>query len=398
MIFTGFSPNHTMTDAIRACFLLFVPWRWQKGSSAKKAEKGVGDFFGAEVTLFDSGRTALHMALKALGVKEGDDVAVQAYTCVVVINAIKQLGARPLYIDITDEFNMDAVDLEKKLTDKTTAMIIQHTFGLPANLDNLLVVAKKHNLKVVEDCAHTFGGKYKGKKLGTFGDVAMMSFGSDKVISSVRGGAAVTMYAELHDKISSYAEELPQMRRVEIVRHLLHIPFFFLGKLTYRFLFLGKGLLWLTKTLKLTARTVSQKEKAGERESWFPARYPNALASLLLSQLSVVEVLNEHRKDVVAVYEKQGAPQWGADQPLLRFPLLVQNPKKLQQELKRKGVMLGDWYQVVVAPNDTLSEKTGYKQGSCPKAESLAVKSINLPTNRHVSKKDAMYIGSLCFK
>ena len=121
-------------------------------------KKKIQDFFNIKFcNVFDSGRSAIYFALKSLGAGDGVEVLVQAYTCVVVVNAINWTGAKPIYVDIGDDFNIEPADLIKKVTTKTKILIIQHTFGQPAKLDELLAITKQYNLKVIEDCAHSLG-------------------------------------------------------------------------------------------------------------------------------------------------------------------------------------------------------------------------------------------------
>ena len=191
----------------------------------------VQTYFGIQsATTFDSGRTALFYALKSLDVGEGDEVIVQAYTCVVVINAIRFAGATPVYVDIRDDLNMDPACVEKRITDRTKAIIIQHTFGEPADLDAIVPMVKKRGIKIIEDCAHSLGVAYRGQLTGTFGDIGMLSFGSDKVVSCVRGGALITNNSAIADRLQAYQTELPETGRVLIMQHLMHYPLFLLGR------------------------------------------------------------------------------------------------------------------------------------------------------------------------
>lgn len=124
---------------------------------------------------FWKGRVALYAILKALGIGEGDEVLVEGFTCVVVPNAVIFAGAKPVYIAPDPKtYNMDVSQIETAITSKTKAIIVQHTFGLPADMDSILNIAKKYNLRVIEDCAPALGAIYKGRKVGTFGDAAFL--------------------------------------------------------------------------------------------------------------------------------------------------------------------------------------------------------------------------------
>jgi dTDP-4-amino-4,6-dideoxygalactose transaminase len=392
-IFTSFSPNLTGRDTLIAWGYLCLPWRWlswRDGKYPAIVEKKLPDFFTVKFShVFDSGRSALYFALKALGAGEGVEVLVQAYTCVVVANAINWTGSRPVYLDIGDDFNIDPADLAKKITTKAKILIIQHTFGQPAKLEEILTIAKQHNLKIIEDCAHSLGARYHGRLTGTFGDIGMLSFGSDKIISCARGGALITNNEVLNEKINEYKNHLPPTPYNKIFQHLMHYPIFYLGKPLYS-LKLGKLLLLLAKKIKIINKIIYPLEKIGERVNFYPAKLPNALAQILANQIEEIDTINQHRRQIAALYSQTIKNEdINTDSVYLRYPLLIGRPKKLLIYAKQQGIILGDWYNAPLAPADSKLAKTGYKLGQCPKAELLASQSINLPTDRQISLQDA---------
>jgi perosamine synthetase len=403
-IFTGFSPNTTAQDLKTALGFLLLPWKWfywKRGSAVNKAEEIISEYFeGVETITYDSGRSALFFALQAFGIEEGDEVLVQAFTCVVVINAIKWTGATPVYVDILpDTLNMDETDARKKVNPKTKAIIIQHTFGLPADLESLLRLAEEHNLKTIEDCAHSLGAKYKGKFTGTFANIGMLSFGGEKVISCVRGGALITKNPLLANKLREVQKRLPKARCITIFQHLMHVVLFPIGKKYYH-LYIGKLLLKITKTLHITNRIISDEEKKGNKSNYHPTKLSNALASLLLLQIPKIDKLNEHRKKITSSYNiaLDGVPvERQVDSPervYLRYPLFVGNPEVLLAKAKKRGVMLGNWYSLVVGPGDVDMVAVGYKPGTCPIAEHRSKNALNLPTNIHIQEGDVKRIIS----
>ena len=412
IIFTGFSPNLTGRDVLVALKFLCLPWKWFtllddcgpigfsliNGKYIKIAEEKLKQYFKIKYAYtFDSGRSALYFALKSLRAGEGDEILTQAYTCVVVPNAICQTGAKPVYVDICNDFNMDPEDLEKKITHKSKILIIQHTFGLPAQLGKLLLIAKKYNLKVVEDCAHSFGAKYNGQFVGTFGDIGMFSFGADKTISCVRGGALITKNSELADKIKQYQNNLPLPLMSKTIQHLLHYPLFFVGKPLYG-IKIGKVLLYIAKKFNIINHIIYKPEKSGHPVPFYPARLANALAQILINQLQEVDEINDHRRRIAKLYtnfvhnKKVRHPTSDIRHPKLRYTILTKHPRKMHDYAKKHGIILGNWYNTVIAPADIDLEKTGYKKGDCPNAELLASQSINLPTNRCTTEKDAKRI------
>ncbi len=394
-LFTGFAPNLQGEDVSIALSYIFCPWKWpqlQFGETPEKVEAWLKKFFQVRTAVtYDSGRTALAMALRALDAGRGCDVLVQAYTCVVVVNAIQITGAQPIFVDTKDHFFMDPVDAEKKITPRTKIMIIQHTFGITADMDRLMALAKKYRLRVIEDCAHTIGGAYRKKLLGTVGNVGIFSFGSDKIISCVRGGAAITNDTEAGERLLVLQKELPPMSKLYVFRHLLHFPIFFIGKPFYH-LGVGKIILWLAKYTKLIPPVISDKEKGGEADPKFPTRFPNALGAIALSQLAKVNSINEHRKGIAQLYAMAFRQPIDNNCPYLRFPLIVPHPEQLRAHAKKNGILLGDWYDAVVTPCLKGCPHVGYITGTCPHAESDAKGSLNLPTDIHISTQDAKRI------
>ncbi len=402
-IFTGFAPNTSFETTKSALLSLVAPWKWfslRKGTYVGIVEDQLKKYFGVKNGItFDSGRTALFFALKGLGISKGDEVIVQAYTCVVVSNAIRWAAATPVYVDIDDNFCIDPHEVEKKITPRTKALIIQHTFGKPAQMDLLMDIAKKHSLSVVEDCAHSFGATYKGKKLGTFGDIGMLSFGTEKVISCVRGGAVITNDPTIASRMEEYSKELPHTSYTKLIQHLLHPIVFPIGRLFYG-LFIGKVFLWFFHRLKITARIIYGREKKGNQVPFYPTTLPNALAHLLSIELEHVEELNRQRKKIASIYQTclKSMPgfnctTWDEESVYLRFAVRVEkNSSSLFSYAKKKRIILGNWYRTAIAPGDIDMSTTGYKKGSCPKAELFASQSVNLPTHRHISQQDAQRI------
>ncbi|HRH23862.1 MAG TPA: DegT/DnrJ/EryC1/StrS family aminotransferase, partial [Candidatus Magasanikbacteria bacterium] len=276
MIFTGFQPNATKKDITTALKYLLLPWKWGQvirgGEYEAKACRMLRKKFSVYHTyLFDSGRSALEISLKTLGIGEGDEVIVQAYTCVVVVNAIKWVGAIPVYVDVRPDFNIDVEKIKPKITPKTKAIIAQHTFGIPCEIDRIVHIARENGLAVIEDAAHVIEGEYKGKKLGTYGDIGMFSFGSDKPISCGRGGALITTNDAIGEKIGAEYEKVTYPKRMWVLPYLWNFPLFIIGKALYK-IKIGKFMLAALKKLSITGRVIYDKEKKGERSHFKVSR------------------------------------------------------------------------------------------------------------------------------
>ncbi len=408
MIFTGFQPNATKKDVTTALGYLLLPWKWGKvvrgGEYEAKACRILRKKFSVYHTyLFDSGRSALEVSLQALGVGEGDEVIVQAYTCVVVINAIKWVGAIPVYVDVRKDFNIDVSKIKEKISPKTKAIIAQHTFGIPCEIDQITHIAREHNLAVIEDSAHVIEGEYKGKKLGTYGDIGMFSFGTDKAISCGRGGALIAMNDAIGEKIGALYEKIQYPKRWWVLPYLWNFPLFVVGKALYK-IKIGKLLLAALKKLSITGRVIYEKEKQGVRSHFKVSRLANSLCHILCNQLEALVEVNEHRGEIARWYHEEiGTKKVEKPQKLngsfyVRYPVLVSEPGKVMTYFKSRGILLGDWYDTVIGPDDIKLEKTGYIMGSCPVAESLAKRSLNLPTSQKISVKHADQICQLLKK
>ncbi len=163
------------------------------GAQVLEFEQGLQAFLGAKhAVCTNTGTTAIHLALDTLGIGKGDEVIVPSFTFVATIQAITQTGAKPVFADIhADDLNLDDRDAAKKITKRTKAILPVHYRGFPCDMDAIHALADEYGLRVVEDAAHAFGSSYKGKKIGSFGDVACFSFDPIKNISCGEGGAVV---------------------------------------------------------------------------------------------------------------------------------------------------------------------------------------------------------------
>ena len=158
---------------------------------------------------FWKGRVALYAILKALGIGEGDEVILPGYTCVMDVNPIKYLGAKPVYVDIEPvTYNIDVNLLKQKITDKTKLIIAQHTYGYPCEMDALIEISQQQGVPFIEDCCLALGTKYKGKTVGTFGKAAYFSFQWNKPFTTGIGGMATTNDKLLAEKIDTLCQQL----------------------------------------------------------------------------------------------------------------------------------------------------------------------------------------------
>ena len=173
----------------------------------KFSSRQTGDRF-----YFFKGRVALYAILKSMGITTGDEIILPGFTCVVVANAILYLGARPVYVDIDPStYNIDAEKIGEKITDKTKAIIAQHTFGIPADMNKITAIAKENSLYVIEDSCHAVGSRYMGREVGTFGDAAFFSSQWSKPLTTGLGGWAVINNGLLLQNMESRMSFLPSL-------------------------------------------------------------------------------------------------------------------------------------------------------------------------------------------
>jgi dTDP-4-amino-4,6-dideoxygalactose transaminase len=179
------------------------------GPDTAQFEKDFATFCGAQHALgFNSGTSALHVALMLLNLKPGDEVITTPYTFVATSWAISYVGARPVYVDIDDAtFNIDVGQIEKAITPRTKAIMPVHLYGQPVDLDPILEICRKHQLSLVEDAAQSHGARYKGRVVGTFGEASGFSFYPGKNLGAFgEGGALVTNSADFARRAKSLRE------------------------------------------------------------------------------------------------------------------------------------------------------------------------------------------------
>jgi dTDP-4-amino-4,6-dideoxygalactose transaminase len=395
------SPNTEKDDIWLAFRLIFQPWKWKKGRAVKELENQFKKHLGISYAFtFNSGRSCLMAILKILEIKENEEILLQAFTCNAAVNPILKKKAKPVFVDIDETLNLDPEDLKRKITKDSKVVMIQHTFGWPAKIDQILEIVKANNLILIEDCAHSLGARYKEKLCGTFGDIAFFSFGRDKIISSVFGGIVITDNTQLARKIKEFQERIEYPSNFWIFQQLLH-PVLMNLLILPTYSILGKFLLFFLQKIRLLSKAVHWKEKRGKIPEYFPKKIPNALAILALNQFKKLKRFNKHRKEISEFYEENLT---GFNLPFkkekekrkvifMKYPILTENSDKIIKEAKKRNIILDDgWRKSVVVPPDTSIEEMKYIRASCPKAENIAEHILNLPTHINISKKEAKKI------
>lgn len=404
------SPNTEEDDIALAERLIQNPDKWLKGPEVKKLEENIKDKLGVDHAFaFRSGRSALQAAIETLHLERNDEILIQSFTCVAVPNAIIWNGYKPVYVDIEEDFNISTTDILRKLTPKTRAIIVQHTFGLPAKMDEIMTIAKERKLVIIEDCAHALGATYKDKPVGTIGDIGIFSFGRDKVISSVFGGMAVTKNELLATELKNIKTNSPLPTQKWVKRQLFH-PLL-LNKYVlpnYAKFNIGKYILALAVKFGIISKAVCAQEKLGKKAEELLGQMPNALASLTNNQLKKLDKFNEHRKKIAALYDKEfkelkipvEIPKQDKDTQniYLRYSIKTDKAKEIILAGRKSNILLDNWYNPSIAPAGTDNEKIFYDPASCPNALYISKRVLNLPTNINTSEEDAKKVIKLIKK
>jgi perosamine synthetase len=180
-------------------------WISSEGSFVKKFETDMATYVDRKYAVaVSNGTCALEAALVAIEVGAGDEVILPTFTIISCANAIIKAGASPVLVDCNaDTFNMTASLIEAKITSKTKAILVVHTYGLPCDMDAILELAKKYNLKVIEDSAEMLGQEYKNKRCGSFGDISILSFYANKIVTTGEGGMILTNDLKLAERCRS---------------------------------------------------------------------------------------------------------------------------------------------------------------------------------------------------
>ncbi len=404
------SPNVERDDVSLSLGLLFQPWKWKEGKEIKQIEEEVRKYIGVKYAVsFNSGRSSLMAILSALGVEKGGEVLLQAFTCNAAANPIIWAGLVPIYVDCDkDSFNIDGNDLERKIGPNSRVLMVQHTFGLPADMDEIRAICERHRLILIEDCAHSLGAEYRGQKVGTFGKAGFFSFGRDKIISSVWGGVVVTNDDKIAREVIGFRDGIKYPSLLWIKKQLLHpILMNYIVLPLYNILDLGKIFLVLSQWLGLLSKAVHKKEKKGKNPGFFPEKMPNALAILAINQFKKLSRFNTHRKELADYYSKElknTSFETPVDSPerknvFLRYTVKHKNAHEIiYQAWHRQNILVGDWYTNPVIPSDTNLESVKYTLGSCQTVERLSKTTLNLPTHINISKNDAQRIVDFLVK
>ena len=330
---------------------------------------------------FMGGRVALSACIYALNLQPGDEVILPGYTCVVVPNAFHHVGLKTVYCDIElDTYGLDANKIESLITPNTQAILLQHLFGLVCrDYEYILSIAKKHSLKVIEDCAHSTGAEYRGQKVGNRGDLAFYSSERSKVFNTIQGGIAITNNDRLGQKLEEYRNRasLPDEEWIDKLLHNIILDFY-LYKHPLRWL-LGDIYKFLHSN-KFLISTTSEEEQ-GIRPSHYGRKMSAPIAAIGLNQIKKIDYYNDCRRKTAKTWDTW-CDQNGYNKPTvinssvpvyLRYPVLVEHKKKIDTTwaLKELGINTGVWFIKNIHPSQNIK--------GCHNANQAVEQCINLP-------------------
>ena len=334
-----------------------------QGPYVKDFEKKFSTFVNCEYGITTtSGTTALHLACKTLGIEEGDQVLVSSSTNMACAFAVDYCGAIPIPIDIEKEtWQMDVNKIEEKINEKTKAIMVVHLFGHPVDMDPVLKISEKHNLKIIEDCAEAHGVEYKGKKVGSIGDIGAFSFFANKTITCGEGGMVVTNSKELAEK----------------AKNLKNLSY---GKVN-KFIHDNIG---------------------------FNYRLSNISAALGLGQFANIEKIFSEKKRIYSRYKKNLENVKGIKIPLVkdwatRYIMWVFNiylddnfpitRDELVKKLKEKNIETRNAF-VPINKQIVLIKKYGlFKENDCPNANYIMDNGFYLPSGNTITNEEIDFVS-----
>ncbi len=339
---------------------------------------------------FMAARVGLSACIYALDLQPGDEVILPGYTCIVVPNAFKWAGVKVVYCDIElDTYGLDVAQVESKITSKTRAILLHHLYGLVCrDYEAILDLAKRHGLKVIEDCAHATGTEYKGRKIGNLGDVAIYSSERTKMFNTIQGGIAVTNDEQIAERIREYCDQAfyPDEVSIQELLHNVLLEFYqfkhpqswWLGDVYY--MLHGKHAIFST----------SRQEEQGIRPADYGRKMPAPIAALGLNQLKKIDYYIGCRRQSAKKWElwcqengyKKACVIEDSVPSYLLYPVLVE--PEIKQNIRWWGfknfnMTVGDWFISHLHP------VPGHIPG-CKNAEIAIKQCINFPTLNQTCK------------
>ncbi|MFH1420899.1 MAG: DegT/DnrJ/EryC1/StrS family aminotransferase [Candidatus Aenigmatarchaeota archaeon] len=334
---------------------------WALGPEIEKFEKSIAKYIGVKhVVSFNSGTSALHAAMLAHGIGPGDEVIVPSFTFIATANAALFVNACPVFADIEEQsFGLDPVDVERKITPRTKAIIAVHYAGQPCMIKELRKIADKHNLILIEDAAEAFGAETGSCHVGSFGDSAVLSFCSNKIITTGEGGAVATNDKKLYKKLKLICSHGRKEKEN-----------YFSSSDSSDYIDLGYNFRMSNITAALG---ISQLNKASK---FITMRRNNA--DYMNKNLSTIEKISIPKESVknFNVYQM--------------YTIRLQDEKtrnKLLEFLAKKGIMSKKYFSPVHL-SEFYRKKFSYKEGLLPVTENVSRQVLTLPMYPHMTKEE----------
>jgi len=347
-------------------------------------------FDAIDAIAFPYGRSAQWAFFNAIGIKNAE-VIMPAYTCSVVAHAITLSGNIPRFIDINlSDYNMNLDDAELAINENTRAIIATHTFGYPQDLDRLESIVKKaeqlygHKVWLIQDCCHAFGANWKGKKIGTSGDVAIYAFNISKIITSIFGGMLTFQDKALADKVRDWRDKnyksASWLKAIQRRLYLLAVYVAFYEKF-YRFT------LWLQKKTSLLNKFTRSYHL--DNKVHFPPDYLDKMldveAAVGLEQLKKYSKIIQYRIQKAKYYNQNLPRKEGWCLPPIidgatysHYTVRVQNRDDVIFEYNSKGIELGELIQYSVAHLEEYSSSNS----NCPHSHKASTSCINFTVSK----------------
>ncbi|HXX54290.1 MAG TPA: DegT/DnrJ/EryC1/StrS family aminotransferase [Thermodesulfovibrionales bacterium] len=301
-----------------------------------------------------SGTDALHLSIEALNIGEGDEVITTPFTFFATVEAIAYTGATPVFVDIEPEtFTIDCTKIEEKITSRTKAILPVHLFGHPADMEQIMVIAEKYGLRVLEDCAQAFGAAIQGRKVGSFGDMGCFSFYPSKNLGACGDGGMISL------REHSFLETIKSLRNHGSKGSYQHDAIGFNSRLDE----LQAGIL-LVKLQRVDEYNRKRREKASHYGSL----------------LSGVVTCPREKKGVYHVYNQ--------------YTILCKNRDEVQQRLRENGVSSVVYYPRPLHLQDAISF-LGHRKGEFPVTEKASREVLSLPMYAELEESDIEKIASV---
>lgn len=343
----------------------------------------------ANIFLYWKGRVALYAILKAMGIKEKDEIILPGFTCVVVPNAIIYLGAKPVYVDISPHnYNMNIDKLKEAITPRTKVILCQNTFGLSSNVDCIVDIAKEKSIYTIEDCTHGFGGYYNGKPNGSYCDAAFFSTQWNKPFSTGIGGFLIINNDLIRDKINDIEKEKIKVHLGEqiILELLILFKKYFINSYTQ------SGFVKLFRFLSKRNLIIGSNQGYELNKPIMPKDYFKDISAIQiqtgLKNLKHLPELNSLRKKNAMDYTRflksnfktYVNEEFFNNHLFLKYPLLVKNKESFIESAHKAKIILGDWFLSPLHPIKYNLHYWGFNEEIFPIAVEISKKIVNLPT------------------